>query len=76
MKHILALVLIVFVGGFIGYGASIDKDFNSIDVCLVMDTQNMSDKYKKIYLYHTKLKELTTFKQVNGKQVTDLCHRK
>ena len=37
------------LGGFIGYGASIDKDFNSIDVCLVMDTQNMSEKYKKIY---------------------------
>ncbi|MBT6833316.1 MAG: GNAT family N-acetyltransferase, partial [Rhodobacterales bacterium] len=24
-------------------------DFNSIDVCLVMDTKNMSEKYKKFY---------------------------
>lgn len=37
------------LGGFIGYGASIDEGFNSIDVCLVMDTQNMSEKYRKIY---------------------------
>ena len=37
------------LGGFIGFGASVDVDFNSIDVCLVMDTKNMSEKYKKFY---------------------------
>ena len=37
------------LGGYVGNGASIDADFNSIDVCLIMDTKNMSEKYKKLY---------------------------
>ena len=38
------------LGGFVGCGASLDSDFNTIDVCLVMDTQRMLDKYKSMYL--------------------------
>ena len=38
------------LGGFVGCGASLDNDFNTIDVCLVMDTQRMLDKYKSMYL--------------------------
>ena len=63
----------------------IAKDFNSIKVDGTIlwkaeqpasNTAFFSNGTNQTYLYHTKLKELTTFKQVNGKQVTDLCHRK
>lgn len=36
-------------GGRVGAGAYIDHAFNTIDVCLVMDTANMVDKYKSFY---------------------------
>jgi putative hemolysin len=38
------------LGGFVGEGAWIDRDFNTIDVCLVMDTARMSAKHRDFYL--------------------------
>ncbi len=37
------------LGGFVGEGAFVDMDFNTTDVCLVMDTTRMNEKQKSIY---------------------------
>lgn len=37
------------LGGFVGEGAFVDRDFNTTDVCLLMDTQVMSEKHKSFY---------------------------
>ncbi|MCL4674722.1 MAG: GNAT family N-acetyltransferase [Pararhodobacter sp.] len=37
------------LGGFVGEGAYIDRDFNTIDVCLIMDTAAMSGKAVDFY---------------------------
>ena len=37
------------LGGFVGEGAFIDHDFNTIDVCLVMDTARLNDRSRAIY---------------------------
>ncbi|MFD1510978.1 GNAT family N-acetyltransferase [Lacimonas salitolerans] len=37
------------LGGFVGEGAWIDHEFNTIDVCLVLDTARMSDRQRAIY---------------------------
>jgi L-ornithine Nalpha-acyltransferase len=37
------------VGGFVGDGAFIDRDFNTIDVCVVMDTGRMTERYLAFY---------------------------
>ncbi len=37
------------LGGFVGQGAFIDHDFNTIDVCLLMDTTRMVSRYKDYY---------------------------
>lgn len=37
------------LGGFVGEGAFIDRPFNCIDVCLVMDVARMSPKHRAIY---------------------------
>lgn len=37
------------LGGFVGDGAWIDRDFNTTDVCLVMDTARMSAKHRDYY---------------------------
>lgn len=37
------------LGATIGDGAVIDKEFNSIDVCIVVQTGNLSDRYRKHY---------------------------
>lgn len=37
------------LGGMVGDGAFIDHDFNTIDVCLVMDTAHLSEKHREIY---------------------------
>ncbi|MEM9582005.1 MAG: GNAT family N-acyltransferase [Pseudomonadota bacterium] len=37
------------LGGTVGDGAYIDHDFNTVDVCLVMDTQRMSAKHRDLY---------------------------
>ncbi len=37
------------LGGFVGEGAYLDRDFNTIDVCVVMDTARMTDRYLRFY---------------------------
>jgi len=37
------------LGGFVGEGAFIDHAFNTIDVCLVMDTARLTDRQRQIY---------------------------
>lgn len=37
------------LGGFVGDGAYVDHAFNTVDVCLLMDTARMVDKYKNFY---------------------------
>jgi putative hemolysin len=37
------------LGGFVGEGAFVDRAFNCIDVCLVMDVERMSSKHRAIY---------------------------
>ena len=37
------------LGGFVGQGAFIDRPFNCIDVCLVIDVARMSPKHRAIY---------------------------
>jgi L-ornithine Nalpha-acyltransferase len=38
------------LGGFVGDGAWIDHDFNTTDVCLVMDTGQMSARHRDFYI--------------------------
>lgn len=38
------------LGGFVGEGAFIDREFNTTDVCLLMDTAAMSLKHKGFYV--------------------------
>jgi len=38
------------LGGFVGDGAWIDRDFNTTDVCLVMDTVQMSTRHREFYI--------------------------
>lgn len=37
------------LGGFVGEGAFVDHDFNTVDVCLLMDTTRMVDRYRDFY---------------------------
>lgn len=37
------------LGGYVGEGAFIDHDFNTVDVCLLMDTGKMQSKYRDMY---------------------------
>lgn len=37
------------LGGFVGQGAYIDRNFNTIDVCLLMDTTRMVSRYHDYY---------------------------
>ena len=37
------------LGGFVGEGVFVDHAFNTTDVCLVMDTNQMSRKHKEFY---------------------------
>jgi len=37
------------LGGFVGEGAYVDSDFNTIDVCVVMDTGRMKERYLQFY---------------------------
>jgi L-ornithine Nalpha-acyltransferase len=38
------------LGGFVGDGAWIDRAFNTTDVCLVMDTGQMSARHRDFYI--------------------------
>jgi putative hemolysin len=42
------------LGGCVGDGAFIDHDFNTTDVCLIMDTTKLSDRQARIYSGVTK----------------------
>ncbi|MGE4611523.1 MAG: GNAT family N-acyltransferase [Paracoccaceae bacterium] len=37
------------LGGYVGEGAFIDRGFNTVDVCLIMDTDKMTEKYRAFY---------------------------
>lgn len=37
------------LGGFVGDGAFVDHGFNTIDVCVVMDTGRMQENYRRFY---------------------------
>ena len=37
------------LGGLVGQGAWIDHDFNTADVCLVLDTAQMNARRRSIY---------------------------
>lgn len=37
------------LGGFVGEGAFVDHDFNTVDVCLLMDTARMVQRYRSFY---------------------------
>lgn len=37
------------LGGFVGDGAYIDHEFNTVDVCLLMDTSRMVQRYRAFY---------------------------
>jgi putative hemolysin len=51
MRQIPALIkAYIRVGGFVGEGAYIDHEFNTVDVCLLMDTARMVSRYQKFYL--------------------------
>ena len=50
MKQIPTLIkAYIRLGGFVGEGAYIDHDFNTVDVCLLMDTSRMVNRYRDFY---------------------------
>lgn len=50
MRQIPALIkAYIRTGGFVGEGAFIDLQFNTVDVCLLMDTARMVKRYHKFY---------------------------
>jgi putative hemolysin len=50
MREIPALIKAYLrLGGFVGEGAFVDHDFNTVDVCLLMDTTRMVDRYRAFY---------------------------
>ncbi|MBK0397578.1 GNAT family N-acetyltransferase [Limibaculum sp. M0105] len=50
LRQIPALIkAYIRLGGFVGEGAYIDWDFNTIDVCLIMDTARMVERYRTFY---------------------------
>jgi len=42
------------LGGFVGEGAVIDADFNTIDVCIVVKTDLVTEKYSRHYVRQAK----------------------
>jgi putative hemolysin len=42
------------LGGFVGDGAVIDRDFNTTDVCIVVKTDLVSDRYSRHYVRRSK----------------------
>lgn len=50
MRQLPALIkAYIRLGGFVGEGAFIDVDFNTVDVCLLMDTSRMVERYRDYY---------------------------
>ncbi|NIZ09933.1 GNAT family N-acetyltransferase [Pseudooceanicola sp. HF7] len=37
------------LGGFVGEGAFVDHDFNTVDICLVLDLQRLNEKQSRLY---------------------------
>lgn len=37
------------LGGWVGEGAFVDRRFNTVDVCVVMDTTRMTERYRSFY---------------------------
>ena len=42
------------LGGFVGDGAVIDREFNTVDVCIVVKTDLVSDRYSRHYVRRSK----------------------
>jgi putative hemolysin len=42
------------LGGFVGEGAVIDAQFNTIDVCVVVKTELVTEKYSRHYVRQSK----------------------
>ena len=38
------------LGGFVGAGVCVDEDFNTLDVCVILDTERMSEKRKAYFV--------------------------
>lgn len=50
MRQLPALIKgYIRIGGYVGEGAYIDRDFNTVDVCLLMDTTLMKQSVRKFY---------------------------
>ena len=50
MRQMPALIkAYIRLGGFVGDGAYVDREFNTVDVCLLMDTARMVGRYHKFY---------------------------
>ena len=50
VKQIPALIKAYLrLGGYVGEGAYIDHDFNTIDVCVVLDTARMTERQRRLY---------------------------
>ena len=50
LRQIPALIkAYIRLGGFVGEGAFIDREFNTIDVLLIMDTTRMVQRYRSFY---------------------------
>lgn len=50
LKQMPALIkAYIRLGGSVGDGAFIDREFNTIDVCLLMDTTRMVERYRSFY---------------------------
>jgi putative hemolysin len=50
MRQIPALIkAYIRLGGMVGEGAYIDHEFNTVDVCLLMDTARMVQRYRSFY---------------------------
>lgn len=50
MRQMPALIkAYIRLGGFVGEGAWIDHAFNTVDVCLLVDTSRMVERYHKFY---------------------------
>ena len=50
MRQVPALIKAYLrLGGFVGEGAYIDHAFNTTDICLIMDIEQLSETQKNIY---------------------------
>ncbi|MEM6971979.1 MAG: GNAT family N-acyltransferase [Pseudomonadota bacterium] len=55
LRQIPALIkAYIRLGGFVGEGAFVDREFNTVDVCLIMDTARMVQRYRTFYQRHTR----------------------